>query len=301
MHRHMTKHPLLWSLVTAFLLLILVLAASYANLSTPLPASAIPAAYRPDVKNGKVMYDAGGCISCHRGIGPDVDKPAGGRKLKVPGDVLFPPNITPDRQTGIGAWTQIRFLNAMKRGLSPDNNHYIPAFPYTSYAWMKTKDILDLFAYLKTLPPVRNRVEKKLFRLGRFALAFWKWLALPGHEFRPVPGKSAQWNRGAYLVLGPGHCAECHTPRNGLMLLNRARWLAGGPHPAEKGKVPSLRNLIGRKRYKDADDIYNALKYGEALGYEDISSGGMGEVQENLSRLPNADLKAIAIYLASLK
>jgi len=301
MHRHMTKHPVLWSLVTAALLLMLVVAAFHARMSTPLPASALPHDYRPDVKNGEVMYHAGGCISCHRGIGPDVDKPAGGRALKVPGDVLYPPNITPDIQTGIGGWTPIQFVNAMKRGLSPDNNHYIPAYPYTSYAWMKTSDILDLFAYLKTLPPVKNQVERKSFALGRFALAFWKWLALPKNEFRPIAGKSAQWNRGAYLVTGPGHCAECHTPRNGIMLLNRARWLAGGPHPVEKGNVPSLRNLIGRKRFKDANDIFNALKYGEALGYKDISSGGMGDVQENLSKLPDEDLKSIAVYLASLK
>ena len=302
MHRHMTKHPILWSAVAALLFGALVVAGLYMKLSAPLPPSAIPAGYRPDLENGRIMYVAGGCISCHRGRGADVDKPAGGRALKVPGDVLFPPNITPDNETGIGKWRKIDFLNAMRRGLGPDGTHYIPAFPYTSYAWMTTRDILDLFAWLKQLLPARNRVEKKPFALGRFALAFWKWLALPRHPFRPVAGKSAAWNRGAYLVLGPGHCAECHTPRNSIMLLNRDRWLAGGPHPAEKkARVPSLRNLIGRKRYKDAEDIYNALKHGEALGYEDISSGGMGEVQENLSKLPDRDLKAIAEYLASLK
>ncbi len=301
MHRHMTKHPILWSLAAGLLAAMLIIAGLYAKLSEPLPPSALPKDHVPDIANGRILYTAGGCISCHRGIGPHVDKPAGGRKLKVPGDTLIPPNITPDRDTGIGNWTPLQFLTAMKRGLSPDGAHYIPAFPYTSYAWMTASDILDLFAYLQTLPAVRNKVELKPFRLGRFALAFWQWLALPGGEFRPVPGKSAQWNRGAYLVLGPGHCGECHTPRNGIMLLNRARWLAGGPHPVEKASVPSLRGLIRRKRFKDAEDIYNALKYGEALGYEDISSGGMGEVQENISKLPDADIRAIATYLASLE
>ncbi len=302
MHRHMTKHPVLWSVMTVFLLGTLVIAGLYMKFSTPLPESVLPADHRPDIENGRVMYIAGGCISCHRGRGGAVEWPAGGRPLKIPGGTITPPNITPDPETGIGKWRPIDFVNAMKRGLGPGGIHYIPAFPYTSYAWMRTEDILDLFAYLKSLPPVKNRVERQSFTLERFALAFWKWLALPGKAFNPLPGKSDTWNRGAYLVLGPGHCAECHTPRNTIMLLDRTRWLAGGRHPSEpKASVPSLRGLIRRERYKDAEDLYNALKYGEAMGYEDLSSGGMGEVQENLSRLPDADLKAIAEYLVSLE
>jgi len=132
--------------------------------------------------------------------------------------------------------------------------------------------------------------------------SFWKWMALPKGEFRSIPGKLESWNRGAYLVLGPGHCAECHTPRNSIMLLDRTRWLTGSRHPAEpKVSVPSLRGLIRRERYKNVKDLHDALKYGESLGYEDLSSGGMGEVQENLSRLPDEDLKAMAEYLASLE
>ncbi len=300
MAKAISRHPILWSIVAAMLLLVMIVATAYLKLSQPLPESVLPGDYRPDLKNGERMYWAGGCISCHRGIGPHVNLPAGGRPLKVPGDVLHPPNITPDGETGIGRWRPIDFVNAMRRGLGPEGTHYIPAFPYTSYAWMKTTDLLDLFAYLRSLPAVRNRVPKKDFTVGRFALAFWKWLALPKRPFRPVPGKSEEWNRGAYLVVGPGHCGECHTPRNPIMLLDRRRWLAGGPHPSEKGTVPSLRGLIG-KRYKDVDDLFNALKYGEALGYDRLSSGGMAMVQENISRLPDADIRAIAVYLASLK
>ncbi len=274
---------------------------AYQLLSRPLPPDVLPAAHVPDLENGRRMYVAGGCISCHRGVGPFVELPAGGRKLNTPAGEISVPNITPDEKTGIGAWRPIDFVNAMRKGLGPDGAHYIPAFPYTSYAWMRTEDILDLLAWLKTLKPVSNAVEPTPFRVQRRLLAFWKWMALPRRPFRPVPGKSETWNRGAYLVLGPGHCAECHTPRNTILLLDRDRWLAGGPHPSEKGSVPSLRGLKKRGRYKDVDDLMQALKYGETLGYEDLSSGGMGEVQRNLSKLPDADLRAIATYLMSLE
>ncbi len=276
-------------------------AVAYWWLSQPLPESAVPADYTPDLENGRTMYFAGGCISCHRGIGAHANLPAGGRRLKIPGGDILVPNITPDAQTGIGAWRPIDFLNAMRKGLAPDGTHLIPAFPYTSYAWMTTKDILDLFAYLKTLKPVRNPTPLDTHVFDRFALAFWKWLALPRRPFRPLPEKSAVWNRGAYLVVGPGHCGECHTPRNAIFLLDRRRWLAGAPHLSEKGKVPSLRGLKKRGRYKDVNDLFMALKYGEALGYEDLSAGGMGEVQSNIAKLPDADIRAIATYLMSLE
>ncbi len=288
-------------LMAAVVLLGIGVFTAYRQLSQPLPESAVPTGYAPDPQNGRNMYFAGGCISCHRGVGPHVELPAGGRKLKIPGGEILVPNITPDEETGIGRWRPIDFVNAMRRGLAPDGTHLIPAFPYTSYAWMKTGDILDLFAYLKTLKPVRNETPLDSHRLDRFALAFWKWLALPHRPFRPVPGKSEAWNRGAYLVVGPGHCGECHTPRNAIFLPDRRRWLAGAPHLSEKGSVPSLRGLKKRGRYKDVNDLFSALTHGEALGYEDISSGGMGEVQSNISKLPDADIRAIATYLMSLE
>ena len=292
----------IWHVVLALIVLLAAGAAlAYRQLSRPLPESIIPAGYRPDVENGRVMYFAGGCISCHRGRGAHVELPAGGRKLKIPGGEVTVPNITPDAQTGIGKWRPIDFVNALRAGLGPEGTHYIPAFPYTSYAWMRTRDILDLFAYLKTLKPVRNEVALDDRPWDRFALAFWKWMALPPRPFRDVPGKSALWNRGAYLVLGPGHCGECHTPRNPIFLPDRRQWLAGAPHLSEKGHVPSLRGLKRRGRYKDVNDLMQALKHGEAMGYEDLSAGGMGEVQANLSKLPDEDLKAIATYLMSLE
>ena len=291
-----------WQVVLAGIAVLgLAVGAAYWRLSQPLPDSALPAAYTPDPDNGRIMYFAGGCISCHRGRGAYVELPAGGRRLKIPGGDILVPNITPDAETGIGKWRPIDFLNAMRKGLAPDGTHLIPAFPYTSYAWMTTKDILDLFAYLKTLTPVRNMTPRDSHPLDRFALAFWKWMVLPRKPFRSMPGKSDAWNRGAYLVLGPGHCGECHTPRNAIFIPDRRRWLAGAPHLSEKGHVPSLRGLGKRGRYKDVDDLFMALKHGRAKGYEHVSAGGMGEVQANIAKLPDADIRAIATYLMSLE
>ena len=295
------RHPVVTLMAAGLVIAGLATFFAWRRLSAPLPQSVLAADYRPNVANGRIMYHAGGCISCHRGTGAWTQSPAGGRKLKIPGGEIPVPNITPDPGTGIGKWREIDFVNALKKGLGPDGTHYIPAFPYTSYAWMTIRDMRDLFAYLKTLKPVRNETPLQSAWFTRFSLAFWKWMALPRQSFRPVPGQSASWNRGAYLVVGPGHCGECHTPRNSIFLLDRRHWLAGAPHLSEKGTVPSLRNLKARERYKDVNDLANALKYGETLGYEDLSAGGMGEVQSNLSKLPDEDLKAIAEYLLSLR
>ncbi len=291
----------IWHLVLAILLLAAGgVAYLYQQLSRPLPPGIIPAGYTPDLQNGRNMYLAGGCLSCHRGIGPHAELPAGGRKLKLRRGEITVPNITPDPETGIGRWRAIDFVNAMRKGLGPDGTHYLPSFPYTSYAWMRTEDLLDLFAWLQQQPAARNPVPRE-GTWGRYLLAFWKWLALPPRPFRDVPGKDATWNRGAYLVVGPGRCAECHTPRNTIFLLDRRQWLAGAPLITGQGRAPSLRGLKRRGRYKDVNDLMQALKYGEAMGYQDLSAGGMGEVQSNLSKLPDEDLKAIATYLMSLQ
>lgn len=263
-------------------------------------------AHQIDLANGKVMYDAGGCISCHKpakGV-KNQNLPSGGRAFATPLGVFYPPNITPDKATGIGLWRDLDFVNAMKHGVSPAGRHYIPAFPYTSYAKMRIEDLLDLKAYLFSLAPVdagkNKRTEIFALPVLRRAVGLWKWLGLNSTQAGVDRAQSAAWNRGAYLVAGPGHCNECHTPRTVFMTSDFSRHLAGGPHPEGKGKVPSLRGLKARKRFSGVDDLNSALRFGEIMGYEDISSGGMGDVQTNLSKLPQADTKAIATYLMSL-
>jgi mono/diheme cytochrome c family protein len=274
-------------------------------LSAPRPLTAIPS-HTPDLANGERLYNAAGCSSCHKAADGAAKQnlPSGGRPLKTPIGILYPPNITPDPGTGIGRWTGLDFVNAVQRGISPWGTHYIPALPYTSYAHMRIEDVLDIRAYLASLEPVKFQVEPASIPLAFFlrrGLGLWKWIGLDTAPIVPDPSRSDSWNRGNYLVNGPGHCGECHTPRTWFLALDSSRFMEGGPHPEGDGKVPSLRNLIGRGRYKDVADLATAMEFGEIMGYDKLSSGGMGAVQTNLSKLPKSDIAAIAEYLASLK
>jgi mono/diheme cytochrome c family protein len=273
----------------------------------PLPATAIPA-HRANIANGEVLYTVGGCRNCHKPnaeqAGLDPNLPSGGFPLKTPIGVLYPPNLTPDAQTGIGNWSDLDFVNAVQRGISKSGQHLIPAFPYTSYAAMPVEDVLDIKAYLMSLPPVaspKREAEIPIAFLLRRGLGLWKFLGLDTTPWQPDADQTQTWNRGSYLVNGPGHCGECHTPRNLIMARDNSRFLRGGPHPEGQGKVPSLHGLIETDRYKDQKDLVLALQNGEVFGYEHMSSGGMGQVQANMAKLPQADVEAIAEYLISLK
>jgi mono/diheme cytochrome c family protein len=278
----------------------------FATIARPLQAEQLPK-HVADIANGAIIYNVGGCHSCHlppAGLaGVDAALPAGGKALKTPIGTLYPPNLTPDAATGLGQWSDVEFVNAMQLGIGRSGQHLIPAFPYTSYAHMKVEDVLDLKAYLASLPAVNNPsrapdvIGLPFIRRG---LGLWKYVGLDLAPTSTDDAQTAGWNRGRYLVDGPGHCAECHTPRNIFMALDSSSYLAGGPHPEGKGKVPSLLDLISRKRFKDVDDLKSALQFGEAMGYQDMAAGGMGAVQTNLSKLPEEDIRAIAEYLASL-
>ena len=274
----------------------------------PMAEASLPANHTPDLANGKMMYDIGGCISCHEPgpdtAGADPSLPSGGAPFKTPIATLYPPNITPDKATGIGEWTDLQFVNAMQRGLDREGNHLIPAFPYTSYAHMKVTDILDIKAYLMSLKPVATPERPSgvpVEFILRRGIGLWKLLGLDTTEWQPDASKDAAWNMGSYLVNGPGHCNECHTPRNLFMVSDKSRLFEGGPHPEGQGRVPGLHGLIERKRYKDKADLVSAFQFGETMGYERMSSGGMGDVQTNISKLPQDRVEAIADYVLSLK
>jgi mono/diheme cytochrome c family protein len=296
------------SAVAAFALLVVIGAAAFLWLTRPRPlaATALPD-LTPDPSRGEVLFHAGSCGSCHRAAdgaaGAAEGLPAGSAALATPVGTFYPGNLTPDPETGIGRWSEIDFVNAMSRGLSPDGAHYFPVFPYTSYATMPIEDVLDLHAYLMSLPPVHSPArgpDVPILGLARRGVGLWKRMALDTRRFEPDPARSESWNRGAYLTNGPGHCGECHTPRNWMMIPDRSRHMAGGPHPAEEGDVPSLRGLLARKRYKDVGDLTLALQYGETFGYDKLSSGGMADIQMNLAKLPQSDVGAISEYLLSL-
>jgi mono/diheme cytochrome c family protein len=281
------------------------------TLPATVPASALPA-YTPNVDNGRTMFNAGGCASCHATPAGDPDKVdrtrlGGGLALKSPFGTFYVPNISPDPSDGIGEWSEANFVTALWKGTSPWGKNLFPAFPYTSYQNMALADMRDLFAYLKTLTPLTGRVRRHdlmfPFNLRRL-VGVWKLLFLRDATFAPDPSQSAQWNRGAYLVNGPGHCAECHSPRNFLGAIVENQRFAGGPSPDGKSFVPNI-TPVGLQHWSKDDiawsqsDIATFLESGmDPSG--DYAGDVMAEVIRNISLLDAADRAAIAAYIVSL-
>jgi mono/diheme cytochrome c family protein len=240
-------------------------------------------------------------VSCHATPGQqDPTHLGGGLALASPFGTFFPPNISPDRKDGIGAWSEADFVTALLKGTSPDGQHYYPAFPYPSYQHIKLDDARDLFAYLHTLPAVTGQAPPHQLPLPfrwRRLVGGWNFLFLDGKPFTSDPSKSAQWNRGAYLVNGPGHCAECHSPRNILGAIEADKRFAGGPDLSGKGSVPN----ITQKGLPDwsEDDIAYLLETGHTPDGDSVG-GSMTEVIRNTSQIPQADREAMAVYLKSL-
>ncbi len=254
-----------------------------------------------DLENGRILFHAGGCASCHA-IPKQEDKSRLGGGLPLPSafGTFYAPNISSDPTDGIGQWTEAQFVTALKEGTSPSGEHLYPAFPYTSYRQVAVDDLRDLFAYLKTLPAVAGRTpdHQLPFPLGfRRGLGIWKLLFLDGGKFRPDPQKSPAFERGAYLVNGAGHCAECHSPRNVLGAVIAGLRFTGGPNPAGRGWVPN----ITQQELKDwsEPDIANLLETGETPEGDRVGSS-MAEVVRSTTQLPAQDRAAIAAYVKSL-
>ena len=263
------------------------------------PASAL-APHTPNPDNGKTMFLIGGCASCHATPGQDdKTKLGGGVGLKSPFGTFYTPNISPDPSQGIGKWAEADFVTAMIKGTSPDGRHYFPAFPYTSYQRIGTGDLRDLFAYLKTLPAVQDKSKPHdvpfPFNIRR-TLGGWKFLFLDGKPFEGDPTKDAVWNRGAYLVNGPGHCAECHSPRNILGGIIASQRFAGGPAPDGDGFVP---NITQKGLSMSHEQVVKLLETGETPDGDTVG-GEMGKVVANTGKLSAEDRAAIATYIKSL-
>jgi mono/diheme cytochrome c family protein len=257
-----------------------------------------------DLENGRTMFFAGGCASCHATPQQeDRTRLGGGVALTSAFGTFYAPNISPHARDGIGNWTPEQFLRAMRGGVSPDGRHYYPSFPYTSYQRMTPMDVRDLFAFLKTLPPVEGRAREHdlpfVFTIRR-GLGLWKLLFLDGQMFAPDASKSASWNRGAYLVEGPGHCAECHSPRNMFGAIQADRRFSGGPDPEKKDAwVPNITphpSGIGDWTKSDVAEVLSSGMTPEG----DFVGGAMTAVVRNTSQLPAADRDAIAEYVLSL-
>src|SRR6201985_2051613 len=265
------------------------------------PADAVTGpAYTPNLANGLVAFNAGGCASCHAVPNqPDRLKLGGGLAIPSPFGTFYAPNISPDPAFGIGRWSETDFVNAVMRGVSPEGTHYFPAFPYTSYAHAKLEDVRDLFAFLKTLPQVGGKVRDHdlpfPFNIRR-NVGIWKLLFMDDRPFAPDPAHPDKWNRGAYLVNSFGHCAECHSPRNFLGGIVAAQRFAGGPNPEGEGWVP---HITGRGLSDwSAKDIGYFLETGQTPD-ADSAGGSMVRVIKNTSQLTAEDRAAIADYIKS--
>jgi mono/diheme cytochrome c family protein len=252
------------------------------------------------VARGEYLARAADCIACHTAPG---GKPfAGGLAFKLPFGMLYSSNITPDKQTGIGAWTDDDFVRALHDGVRHDGKRLYPAFPYTSYSLLSRDDVLAIKAYLFSLPAISQATPAPDLSFPfnqRWAMGFWNAVFFKSTRFQPAADKSPEWNTGAYLAIALAHCAECHTPRNIGFALEHGKELAGAP--LEGWQAPNITSdpAHGIGRWTDAE-LYDYLRTGHAAGHG--SAGGpMGEaVANSLQYLTPKDTKALITYLRSV-
>lgn len=277
-------------------------------LSAPvrLDAQAVARLGPGDAARGKRIFYAGGCTSCHSRPGAEGDarlQLAGGLELKTPFGTFVPPNISQDQKDGIGAWSEQDFANAMLKGVSPSGEHFYPAFPYASYARMKPADIADLYAFMKTLPAVAGKAPDHRLSFPfsiRRGIGLWKLLYLSPEPVIALPdGAPDKVLAGRYLVEGPGHCGECHTPRDFAGGIEKGEWLAGAVAAEGSGVVPNI--TPDGKSIKDWSeaDIANYLETGFTPDFDSVG-GSMVEVQRNMAQLTPDDRAAIAAYLKAV-
>lgn len=295
---------LLWTLSSVMAALGLAAAAVVAlNLrgEAPLPSAETLQSTPELVARGEYLARAGNCMACHtvQGGAPF----AGGRGIETPFGVVHSSNLTPDKAQGIGGWTSAEFWRAMHHGRSKDGRLLYPAFPYPNYTQVTREDADAIFAYLQSLPaaPDANRPHALRFPYStQAALAVWRALFFTPGEFVAAPAQTAEYNRGAYLVNGLGHCTACHTPRNALGATTEARAFTGGLIPVQNWYAPALNAAkeAGVKQWP-VEDVVALLKTGVAPHGSVL--GPMAEVVfRSTQHLTDADARAMAVYLQAL-
>jgi mono/diheme cytochrome c family protein len=292
---------------SALLLVLMIVAAC----SESVPASRIPALVKrtPDpaaAARGAYLAAAAGCAGCHTDKATGGARFAGGKAIPSRFGTLTSRNITPDPMHGIGAWSDEDFFAALRTGISPGGETYFPVFPFTSFTLMTDRDILDIRAYLATLPAAADEAHrppsgvKFPLNLPHF-MSLWRALYFDAGPLKPDPQQSAQWNRGAYLANAVAHCGECHTPRNWLAAREDDRRFGGGIAYGAGGKrapniTPDPGDGIGKWR---PEDVVTLLKTGMTPD-GDFVAAPMSEVVEGTAKLGDSDRMAIAVYLKSL-
>ncbi|WP_045685545.1 cytochrome c [Martelella endophytica] len=258
-----------------------------------------------NVDNGEKVFWAGGCAGCHAAPGTTGEERlvlSGGLAIHSDFGTFYAPNISPDKSHGIGNWSLVDFANAVKKGIDRHGSNLYPSLPYTSYVRMKDQDVKDLHAYIGTLPPSPepSKPHEIAFPFNlRPALSFWKLLYFVDKPRVELASSSPEVMRGQYLVEGPGHCGECHTPRNALGGPEYSKWLAGGPNPDGEGRIPDITPGSPDIGNWSAGEIADYLETGFTPDF-DSAGGSMVEVQQNMSHLPRSDLEAIGAYLKAV-
>lgn len=275
----------------------LLFAASAAGLE-PDPASPDP------VARGAYILRAAGCATCHTDVANGGASLAGGRMLPSPYGAIAVPNITPDRETGIGGWSDEDFIRALGEGKSPTGRVYYPAFPYAAYTRMRRDDMLDLKAYLDSLEPVVQADKPHELRFPfslRLLIHPWRWIFFEHGPAAPDPALAPREERGRYLVEALGHCAECHSPRNMLGALKRRRHLAGSRYGPGGDPVPNITpdRETGIGAWSEADLMF-FLRTGFKPDGDDVQGEMREAIEDGLRHLTQADLEAMAAYLRAL-
>jgi mono/diheme cytochrome c family protein len=264
-------------------------------------AIAAPAGDHDLVAKGEYLAHAGDCIACHTNPGGALF--AGGFPMATPFGTIYSSNITPDPTTGIGSWTADQFYGAMHTGRFPDGGLIYPAMPFASYTKVTREDCDAIFAYLRSVPPVHqpNRPNDLRFPFNNRQLILgWRTLFFQEGEYQPDPTKSAEWNRGAYLVEGLGHCSMCHTPINALGGSSQSQAFEGGLIPMQNWYAPSLTsNKEAGLGEWSIEEIVDLLRIG--VSHRGAVYGPMAEVTyDSLQYLNDTDVRAMAVYLKSL-
>jgi mono/diheme cytochrome c family protein len=252
------------------------------------------------VERGRYLAAAADCTACHTDPATGVPY-AGGRPVPTPFGKMIAPNITPDNDTGVGHWTDAQFDAAVREGIRPDGSRLYPAMPFPYFRKMTREDVVAIRAYLATVPPVRHAVESNELPFPfdiRAVMRVWDALYFDDLPFKADPQQSSEWNRGAYLALGPGHCAACHTPKDFLGGDRKERAFQG--YSLQGWFAPNITNdsALGLGRWSDRE-VVAFLKNGHSA--VSAAAGPMGDVVSNsTSHLAESDLHAIAQYLKSL-
>ncbi|SDZ77744.1 cytochrome c [Microbulbifer marinus] len=290
-----------WYLAIALLVILaVVLALAVWQPSIPAADLAKRHSFSPElVERGKVLAGIGNCETCHT---ITADKPyAGGVEFPSPFGSLYSTNISPHPEDGIGRWPREAFVRAMREGVSREGAHLYPAFPYTHYKNITDEDLDALYAYFMTREPVAHTPPSNNLSFPfnlRFLQWGWKLLFFDPDPWQPDPGRSEQWNRGAYLAKGLGHCSACHTPRNFMQAEKKNRAYAGAL--VDNWYATALDESQPVPVHWDTDSLYQYLRSGTS-NYHGVAVGSMGEVvHRGLRQAPDSDIRALASYMESL-